>query len=190
MKCTHRQFAVATLAIVACIASASFAHEGKKFATKGCTELGGTISFQSLTPVFDGNTGSATTIFALAPFIGYFVSDGFEIGLNPLGLTSVSYGGSSATQIAIFAAPSYNIRTEGIAYPFIEALLGYTSQSNSSSRSGFSWGGRAGVKLAVTDKGLLNLGVQYVQITLQPSGATKREGSNQLAISAGFTVWF
>jgi hypothetical protein len=190
MKCTLSHFTVFTLAMIVCIASVSFAQDGKKFATKGSSELGGSISFQSLTPVSNGNTGDATTIFSLAPFIGYFVTDGFEIGLNPLGITSISYSGSSATQIMILAAPSYNFKTEGIVYPFIEALLGYSSQSNGSTRSGFSWGGRGGVKLAVTDTGLLNLGIQYVQITLNPSGATNRYGSNQLAISAGFTVWF
>ena len=182
--------ALLVVAMLIPLGPVAVAQEGKKFAMKGSTELGGSISFQSITPVSNGNTGYATTIFSVAPFIGYFVADGFEIGVNPLGLTTISSGGSSFTQIMIFAAPSYNFKTEGIAYPFIEALLGYTSQSNGSSRSGFSWGGRGGVKLAVTDKGLLNLGIQYVQITLNPSGTTNRYGSNQLAISAGFTVWF
>jgi hypothetical protein len=182
------------MAIIVCIASVSFAQEGKKFATKGSTELGGSISFQSLTPVSNGNTGDATTIFSVAPFIGYFVADGFEIGLNPLSITSISYPNNSDSyiQITIFAAPSYNFNTESIAYPFIEALLGYTSSQSIGWNlgGGFSWGGRGGVKLAVTDKGLLNLAVQYVQIAHGPGGAAGRYGENQLAISAGFTVWF
>jgi len=193
MKTVHHSSissAVLVLAVHIVFASVSSAQETKKFALKGSTELGGSISFQSLTPVSNGNTGNVTTIFSLAPYVGYFVTDGFEIGLNPLEITSISLSGSSATQVMIFAAPSYNFKTEGIAYPFIEALLGYTFQSNGSSRSGFSWGGRGGVKLAVTDKGLLNLAIQYIQITLNPSGATNRYGSNQLAIAGGFTVWF
>jgi hypothetical protein len=192
MKYTLCRFTVFTLAIILCIVSVTFAQEGEKFATKGSTELGGSISFQSLTPVSNGNTGSAFTIFSVAPFIGYFVTDGFEIGLNPLGFTSMSGGGGTTSQLMIFAAPSYNFKTKGNGYPFIEALLGYTSQSlsGSSSLSGFSWGGRGGVKLAVTTKGLLVLGVQYVQITMNPSGATNRYGENLLTISAGFTVWF
>lgn len=171
-------------------ASISNAQEMKKFALKGSTELGGSISFQSLTPVSNGNTGDATTVFSLMPYIGYFVTDGFEIGLNPLGIASYSFSGNSTTQVMIFAAPSYNFKTEGIAYPFIEALLGYTSQSDGSTRSGFSWGGRGGVKLAITNQGLLNLAIQYVQITMNPSGANNRYGQNQLSVSAGFTVWF
>lgn len=180
------------LSMILFVTTETMAQEGKKFALKGSTELGGSISFQSLTPVSDGNTGTASTIFALAPYIGYFVVDGFELGLNPFGITSISYSGSSATQVAIFFAPSYNFSTQSIAYPFIEGLLGFTSQSSGSSEtlSGFSWGGRGGVKLAVTDKGLLILGLEYVQITLDRSGAANRSGSNQLSVSAGFTIWF
>ncbi len=180
-----------TIALFLSFTSSSTAQESKRFALKGTTELGGSISFVSSTSVTNGNTASnASTVFSVAPFIGYFVADGFEIGLNPFGITSISYAGSSVTQITILGALSYNFKTEGITYPFIEALFGYTSQTDGSSRSGFSWGGRAGVKLAVTDKCLLNLGVQYLLITLNPSGASNRYGSNQLAISAGFTVWF
>ncbi|MEK6571002.1 MAG: hypothetical protein AABZ61_06500 [Bacteroidota bacterium] len=174
-----------TLSSCICIAQ-----DSKNFATKGTTEVGGNISFQSLTPVFNGNTGDAVTLFTMAPFIGYFVSDGFEIGVNPLGVSVFSISGSSSTSFRIFVAPSYNFKTEGIVYPFIEALLGYTTESNGASRSGFSWGGRAGVKLAVMGNGLLNLGVQYLQITLNPSGTSNRYGSNELNVSAGFTVWF
>jgi hypothetical protein len=190
MKLTLRHLTVLIMTFILCITSISFAQESKKFATKGCTELGGSISFQSLSPVSNGNSGDATTIFSIAPFIGYFIADGFEIGFNPFGISSMSYSGSSVTQIMILVAPSYNFKTEGITYPFIEALLGYTSQSNGYSRSGFSWGGRGGVKICLTEKGLLNIGIQYVQITLNPGGASNRNGSNQLAISAGFTVWF
>ena len=156
------------------------------FATKGTTEAGGSISLTSMTPVYNGETGHSSTTFTCAPFVGYFVSDGFEIGVNPLGITVYS---SSLTLINIFLAPSYNFKTEGNAYPFIEALLGYTAQS-SGSMSGFSWGGRVGVKTPVTGHALLNLSAEYLQVTLNRSGASKRNGSNQLLVSAGFTVWF
>lgn len=162
----------------------------KRFAAKGTTELGGSISFQSVAPVSNGNTGDATSVFTVLPFIGFFAADGFEIGVNPLGITTVSPpSGSSFTQIMIFAAPSYNFNTGSRAYPFLEALLGFTSQSNGSTRSGFSWGGRGGVKVAIAEHALLNLGLQYIQITLNQSGAAERSGSNNISVSAGFSVW-
>jgi hypothetical protein len=162
-----------------------------RFAAQGTTEAGGSISFLSMSPVSNDQTGDATTTFTFAPFVGYFVTDGFEIGVNPLGITVFSFPHSSSeTLISIFVAPSYNFKTEGNAYPFIEALLGYTSESNGTTYSGFSWGGRGGVKVAVTGNALLNLGLEYLQVTLNPSGASKRNGYNQLLVSAGFTVWF
>jgi hypothetical protein len=165
--------------------------ESEGFATKGTTEAGGSISFMSVSSVYNGQTGDASTTFTCAPFVGYFVSDGFEIGVNPLGITVLSYPHvSSTTLLNLFVAPSYNFRTEGSVYPFIEALLGYTSVSNGISESGFSWGSRVGVKVAVTGRALLNLGVEYLQVTLNPSGASKRNGYNQLLISVGFSVWF
>jgi hypothetical protein len=160
------------------------------FAKKGVVEVGGNISFSSISRVSDGETGSAMTLLNFAPFVGYFITDGFELGVNPFSITSASYGGSSATEVMIFLAPSYNFEAKGNAYPFIEALLGYTSSSNGETRSGFSYGARGGVKLAVTGKGLLNLGLQYVMITQNRSGETERNGSNNFSISAGFTVWF
>ena len=120
---------VMTMAAAICILSAtSFAQNGGKFATQGVTELGGNVIFESATPVVNGNTGDATTIFALEPFIGYFVSDGFELGLDPFGIISTHIPDATTTQVMILAAPSYNFKTEGIAYPFIEGLVGYTSQ--------------------------------------------------------------
>jgi hypothetical protein len=183
---TNIGLAVSTVAMIALIGSACSAQGAKHFALKGECELGGSVSFQSYVPVSDGNTGDATMIFSLNPYIGYFVTDGFEIGLNPLGITQ----SNSYTRLMILVAPAYNFRTQGPAYPFIEALAGYTSQTNGNEWSGFSWGGRGGLKVAVTEKGLLNLSVQYLEITLNTAGATNRSGSNQFSISAGFTVWF
>lgn len=186
----------AAAAIVLCLAALlvmqsqdALAQTGKEFGMKGATELGGGISFQSISTVTNGNTGDAVNFLTVAPFVGFFIADGFELGFNPFGITHISSGGSSSTQISIFVAPSYNFQTEGSTHPFIEALVGYTSVSNGSSRSGLSFGGRAGIKVEVSEQGLLNIAVQYLQITMNPSGADNRYGSNQLAISGGFTVW-
>lgn len=189
MQTIHKRNAGATIAVLAMIVltgAASSAQVTKNFALKGETEAGGSVSFLSYAPVSNGHVRDASLLFSLAPYIGYFVMDGFEVGLNPLGFT----GNESYGQLMVLVAPAYNFRTDGVTYPFIEALAGYTVQTNGSSRDGFSWGGRGGLKIAVTDKGLLNLSVQYVQITLNLANASERSGSNQLTISAGFTVWF
>lgn len=162
--------------------------ESRDFATRGVTELGGTFSFQSITPVEDGISGGSVSIFTLAPYVGYFVNDGFELGLNPFGITSVS--GGRGTEVLILIAPSYNIRTESIATPFLEALMGYASASDGSTANGAAWGFRGGVKLGVTGRGLLNIGVQFLEITENPSGAVNRFGRNEFAFSTGFTVYF
>lgn len=165
----------------------------KSFAQKGVVELGGSVSFSSRIAVYNGSTqGDAFTTFSLQPYIGYFVSDKFELGMNPLGITYMSQGSSNATQIGIFVAPAYNFTTtSGNLFPFIEGLIGYTSQTSTGStdRSGFSYGGRTGIKVSVGNSALLNISVQYLMITLNRSGATDRNGENDLAIAAGFTVW-
>lgn len=185
---SYRSF-LSVLTMFLALTSQVFAQGSKTFASKGVTELGGSISFQSQTPIIDGNSLAGSSIFSFSPYVGYFVADGFELGFNPPGISTFSAGGKTVTQLTIFAAPSYNFRTEGIAYPFFEALLGYTSSSDGATQSGFSWGGRGGVKLAITGGALLNLAVQYTEITLNASGATSRTGTNQLLLSVGFSVW-
>lgn len=165
----------------------------KSFAQKGVVELGGSISFSSRKAVYQGSThGDAFTTLSVQPYIGYFVTDKFELGVNPLGITYMSQGSNNATQIGIFFAPSYNfITTSGNLFPFIEGLVGYTSQTSTGSTdlSGFSYGGRTGIKVPVGSSALLNISVQYLMITLNRSGATERNGENDLAIAAGFAVW-
>lgn len=180
-----------SLALAFCLPSSSYSQSMKEFAKKGTFEAGGSISYQSSTFVSGGETSDdALNVFSFQPFFGYFVTDGFEIGVNPFGFTSISYGDESASEGNIFLASSYNFKAGKVTYPFIEALIGYSFSSNGSDRSGFSWGGRGGLKLAVTDKGLLNLAVQYTQITLNKSEDSERSGTNNIAIAAGFTVWF
>jgi hypothetical protein len=167
----------------------SVSHEIGGFARKGVLELGGGITFQSLTPIQNDRTEDAIAAFLMMPYIGYFVADGFQIGINPLGIGTLAYQGESTTAVMALLAPSYNFSTGGSAHPFVELLLGYTSLSDGIKRSGFTWGGRGGAKLEVGESGLLNLAVQYLQITTNVSGATERTGLNQVAVSAGFTVW-
>ncbi len=172
--------------------SLSFAQE-KKFAQKGVWELGGTMSYSSRKQVSNGSvSGSSVSTFSVQPFAGYFITDNFELGFNPFGVSYTSFGSLNFTQVTVFLAPSYNFKTtrENL-YPFIEGLIGYTSQSVSSgsTSNGISYGGRAGLKISVGSSGLLNVGINYLLITLNPPNSSGRNGENDFAFSAGFTVW-
>ncbi len=169
------------------------AQAGEKFGMKKQIEVGGSIAFSSTTPVQAGQTGDATTDFAIEPYVGYFIIDGFELGLIPMiDIQSPPGGGSSTTLMNIFLAPAWTFQLQNsMVTPFIEALVGFTSQSSGgNSASGFSWGGRAGAKFMVTGNGLLNFDVRYLMLTANPSGSSERNGQNLLQVGLGFTVFF
>jgi hypothetical protein len=149
----------------------------------------GSFSVQNITPVIDGQSGRGYMILSLSPFIGYFVSDGLELGVDPFGINIISGGGNSFSQVNVFLSTSYNFRTERAGYPFVEGLVGYSSVSDGSNSSGISWGLRGGVKVGVAGQALVNVAVQYFQYTSDPENTTRRYGSNQLGVVAGFTIW-
>jgi len=167
----------------------------KYFGMRGTVELGGSVSFASMQNVVKGTTGNWVYDLSAVPYAGYFILDGVELGINPAGLSyQKGTGDSSSVQLRMLFAPSYNFHTSTMVTPFVEGLAGLSTHSLSISGktntiSGFTWGGRVGIKSAVTDKGLLVIGVQYLQITLNPSGSTSRNGFNEFSIDAGWTVW-
>jgi hypothetical protein len=172
--------------------------QDKQFAKQGVVELAGNVAFSSFTPVSNGETGDATSLFVLAPQIGYFVTDGFEIGLTTgislvPGISVITPAhGESTTITQLFFSPSYNIYIQDkVIFPFIEADLGYTSLSTgSNSESGFSYGGRAGIKIVAVDHFLVSFAAQYLAITLNPEGADKRYGFNYLTVGVGVSGYF
>jgi hypothetical protein len=181
----------------------SFANaQDRLFARQGVTELSGSISFESVTSVSNDVSGDATTIFSFAPEIGYFVTDGFEIGISggitdglvfPPGLTSVNPpNGNGTTAFQFFLSPSYNVVTpKAKVYPFIELKLGYTSLSSGShSATGFSWGPRGGVKIPVVDHLLVLTSAQYLLITVNRENATMRTGFNYFSFGFGISGYF
>ena len=174
------------LAVTACDIHAQFAQKGQ-------TEIGGAVSYSSITAVANGTAASdATTILELAPTVSYFVSDNFSIGLVP-SYASIKSGGTTTSLLGLFAAPGYTFG-KGEVYPFVRGELGYTSQSSSASGSatlsGLSYGVTGGVKVLVGGKnGLLNIGLTYKMITLNPSGADKRNGFNYFGLTLGFSVF-
>jgi hypothetical protein len=166
----------------------------KRFGAPGTIELGGSMTFIASQPVLAGKTGNWVYDFSLLPYAGYFVIEGLELGINPAGVNVRSSGDTTAVQLRILFAPAYNFRTATMVTPFVEGLAGITSASlihsgSTTSVSGFTFGGRAGIKAAIIERGMLDIGIQFLRITLNPSGGGSRNGSNELSISAGWTVW-
>jgi hypothetical protein len=178
-------------------ASGTFAQQQqprKRFGSPGTVELGGSTTFTASQPVLAGKTGNWVYDFSLLPYVGYFVIEGFELGINPAGVNVNSTGDTTAVQLRILFAPAYNFHTATMVTPFVEGLAGITSASlirsgSTTSISGFTFGGRVGIKAALIERGMLNIGIQFLRITLNPSGAGSRNGSNELSVSAGWTVW-
>jgi hypothetical protein len=172
--------------------------QGREFATAGTTELAGSISFSSITPVSHGESGDATTVFSFGPEIGYFVTDGFEIGFNPgvsllPGMSVVTpTGGDGMTVLQLFAFPAYTFHIEGSSsHPFIQIPFGYTSTSSgNNTQSGFSWGIKGGVKVVATSHLLLTVYGEYLAISLAPEGVTERYGMNYLSFGVSVGGFF
>jgi hypothetical protein len=169
----------------------------KKYATAGVLEVGGSASFSMSTQVNANTTSPKSTMTLEAtPYIGYFVIDGLVLGFRPLGAsyTSLDTGGT-IIKINTFFAPGYVFDLRNNFYPYVEGLVGYTSESieyagTTKTFAGISYGGDVGVKMMLPNRGLLNFSVQYLMITMNPSGATKRSGENVLSAELGYSIWF
>ena len=182
--------------VLAIISSANA--QNRQFATKGVAELSGAVSYSNFTIVSHGETGDAISIFTIAPQVGYFVIDGLELGLGTgvsllPGFSIISpENGESTSLLQIFFAPSYNIQTESKnLYPFVEGQLGFTSMSSGDQTdSGFSYGGRAGIKVLAAEHFIISFSAQYLLITLNESGTAERNGFNYLNVGVGIAGYF
>jgi hypothetical protein len=190
---------IATTALsVALFISLPASSQERYFGKAGTTEIAGSISFSSLTPVSNGRTGDATTFLSLGPEIGYFVADGFEIGINPgvsllPGLSVVTPSeGDGTTILQLFAYPAYNLHIEGSPVtPFLQVPVGYTSMSSGSeTQSGFSWGVKGGMKVVAASHLLVTIYGQYLSLTFDPEQATERFGFNVFSFGVGVGGFF
>lgn len=162
----------------------------QNFATKGTIEAGGSLGFSSATSVSNGESSSnSLSTIRLEPYIGYFIVNGFELGLEP-SFTLQSSGGNSSASFGIYFAPAWNFDLKSKLFPFLEGRIGYNSFNDASS-SGLAWGLRGGVKVQVGNSALVNLALSYDQITKNPKDWDgKRNGENIFAVNAGFTIFF
>lgn len=169
--------------------------QAQDFAKKGVIELGGSVSFSSTTDVSDGETADeSTSTFTFSPGIGYFIFDGFELGLVPR-FSSTSQGDYSLSDIAIFVVPEYHFNLNSNVYPYVGAAVGYNSMNidngtDDYTLSGLSYGALGGVKVQVGNAAIVDFGVEYFMFTYDPEDWDgDRNGWNQFAISAGVSIY-
>ncbi len=171
--------------VIVVISSVAFS---QNFGKTGTIEFGGQAAFMSTTPVVEGETGDATTVIMFQPSFGYFVMDGLEVGVNPLSITSMSQNSNTLTNIGFWAFGAYHFTDMGSTYPYLQALLGYTSVSDGdNTASGLSYGVGAGAKFEIAGGLLLDANLNYRFYTYNPDGADKRWGNNVLTIGVGLS---
>jgi hypothetical protein len=195
----NRQIIAAALLLAGLLALTVSGHsQDKYFGKAGTIELSGSISFSSFTPVSDGETSDATTLFSLGPEIGYFIIDGLEVGVNSgisllPGISVVTPSeGEGTTILQLFFFPAYNIHTEGgQVTPFLQVPIGYTSLSSGNiTDSGFSWGIKGGIKIVAAGHFLVNVYAQYMQLSFTPENANERSGFNYFSFGVALGGFF
>jgi hypothetical protein len=168
--------------------------EARRYFTQGGTwEFGGSAGFSSTTPVTAGATGDARTMVSATPAAGYFVMNGVEVVVNPLMAVYSSQGSVNSLDLLVMGGVGYAYRAHPRFFPFIEGVAGFgysrSEAGTTVTRQGFAWGGRGGVKISVASGALLNLGAQYLQVTLNRSGESDRNGYNAISALVGLSFW-
>jgi hypothetical protein len=194
----HRMSYVLVLVTGTLALFASAPGQGKKFGDAGTAEIAGGVSFSVFTPVSNGKTGDATSLFSFGPEFGYFVANGFEVGFSPgmtilPGISALTPSrGDGTTIMQIFFFPAYNIQTPaGNVTPFLQVPLGYTAiSSGNDTDSGFSWGIKGGAKFVAGGQLLVTLYAQYLQISFTAEKATERSGFNYLSFGVSVGGFF
>ncbi len=179
---------------------------GERFGLRGHVELGGSIDF---TNISFSDSSKSTGIFSISPYVGFFAVNQLEIGLRPIVTIVSPPSGNSTTDLAIFLAPSWNISSRtSVVTPFIEGLIGFSSADvtvvtvnqnpppgvpatsvRSETVSGLAYGGRGGIKVQISDYGLLNFGLQFISLDRKTSKATASMRENRFSVNLGFSLF-
>ncbi len=201
MKTIHKFLISSALVII------PWSSYAQSLTSKGTVELGGEFSFASQTYTRSGSSsgGSALNTLMFNPYIGVMVTEGFELGFMP-GITTISQGGESATELNLFFTPAYNVNS-GKAFPYFEFLIGYNSISGSGyygstqTYSGLGVGFGGGVKVAVGGSGLFLFNIKYLHQSydIPASNSSNFYGStsssntlslNTVFAGVGFRIFF
>jgi hypothetical protein len=151
------------------------------FARAGVMELGGSASFASATDLVE---------FELAPTIGYFFMDNWQIS----GIFSWSYANvadESNHIVMLLAEPSFHVPFTEIAFGFAGVGVGLSHQSASDADIGFALAPRVGLKWLVGRSGMLTTDLRMTFATndlIQTSRGTLLTVDSALGLGVGYTV--
>lgn len=131
---------------------------------KGTVLLGGEVAFTSI---------ESTSMFNLAPNVGFFVADNFAVGGQFSFFTSEGY---TSWGVGPFARYYFSKNTSG--KPFVGANLNIGGDDNTDTQVGF--GAKAGYALFLNKSIALEFGVSY----------NRTEGIDMIGVGAGFQIHF
>jgi hypothetical protein len=141
----------------------------------GVLELGGSASF---------STASDYTELSIAPSIGWFVANNFELtGILRFNYLNVETeeGGGSATSWAILAEPSYHIPFSSTLFGFVGVGAGVAHQND---EFGFAVAPRLGINFLVGRSGVLTPAIFANYSTTE--AVTTNTGQTLVGVTASF----
>lgn len=136
----------------------------KRLTTAGNLEMTGSGSI-----AIGSAAGDVAFTFGIQPFIGYFVTDNFELGFKPQFMLTV-LNGSAETAMNIAINPHYNFDIDEFFIPYVGAEIGLARGTfNRSLNLDYTFGGvfglglgvEGGVKIPVGNAGILKVAGQY-----------------------------
>lgn len=148
------------------------------FAVKDSWEVGGSFSFSKVRKEF-------------APYAGYFITDGFELGVIPAVEFINEKNEEDKISYSIFIASAYNGNWESEAYPFIQGAIGYYNLSGERDESGLTMEIEAGLKTNVLGGNtLLKVAADYNHKFVFRLFSSSEEWEGTFGFVAGLSIFF
>ena len=161
----------------------------KNFADAGIVELGGRVDFSYSSEDRGGNLGrSSQGSLYLAPQLGYFFLQNFEVAVYPTIATVFSTQRQTETSYGALLAPAYVLPFWRPLYPYVEVLAGSLLTKDTVS---LTWGAGAGLKIIILQNALIKIGVTYLRNDRRSridNNVFQLEDS--LTLSLGFGIFF
>lgn len=176
--------------LLVCAASAQEVVLGKKnFADPGIVEIGGRVDFSYSSEDRGGNLGrNSQGSLYLAPQLGYFFLQNFEVAVYPTIATVFSTQRQTETSYGALIAPAYVLPFWRPLYPYVEGLAGSLLTIDTVA---LTWGAGLGLKIIILQNALIKLGVTYLRNDKRSridSNVFQLEDS--LTLSLGFGIFF